>query len=63
MTYGLLGGFDYGRVWINNDDSDTWNTSLGGGVFANAADMLTLNLSAFNSDDGLRLAFRVGFGF
>jgi len=63
LHIGLYGGFDYGRVWINNDDSDTWNTSLGGGVFANAADMLTLNLSAFNSDDGLRLAFRVGFGF
>ena len=36
---------------------------LGGGVFANLAQMMTLNLSAFNSDDGLRLAFRMGFGF
>jgi hypothetical protein len=63
LHIGLYGGFDYGRVWIDNEDSDTWNTSLGGGIFANAADMLTLNLSAFNSDDGLRLAFRVGFGF
>ncbi|NRD21786.1 metallophosphoesterase [Winogradskyella litoriviva] len=63
LKIGLYGGFDYGRVWIDNEDSKTWNTSLGGGVFANAADLLTLNLSAFNSDEGLRLAFRLGFAF
>ncbi len=63
LNIGFYGGFDYARVWIKNEDSDVWNTSLGGGIFANAADMLTLNLSAFSSDDGLRLAFRLGFGF
>lgn len=63
LKIGLYGGFDYGRVWIEHEDSNTWHTSLGGGIFANAADMLTLNLSAFNSDEGLRFAFRLGFGF
>lgn len=72
LNIGLYGGFDYGRVWVENelvlDDNpnfnlNSWNTSFGGGVFANAADILTLNLSAFHSDDGLRLAFKVGFGF
>ena len=70
LNIGLYGGFDYGRVWVDNDllldashHSNNWNTSIGGGIFANAADMMTLNISAFNSDDGLRLAFKVGFGF
>jgi len=27
------------------------------------AQMMTANISAFNSDDGLRLAFKMGFGF
>ena len=63
LNIGIYGGIDYGRVWMKNDDSDIWNTSIGGGVFANAADIMTLNVSAFNSDDGMRLAFKIGFGF
>jgi hypothetical protein len=63
LSIGFYGGFDYGRVWIDGEDSDKWHTSIGGGVFANVVDMLTFNLSAFNSDDGLRLAFKLGFGF
>lgn len=72
LNIGIYGGFDYGRVWVDDElvlgnntlqNSNSWNTSIGGGVFANAADILTLNLSAFSCDDGLRLAFKVGFGF
>ena len=63
INYGLYGGFDYGRIWLEDDNSRKWNTSIGGGVFVNAADLVTFNLSAFNSDDGFRLAFKLGFGF
>lgn len=63
LKIGFYGGFDYGRVWIDNEDSNTWHTSLGGGVFAIAADKLTLNLSTFNSNEGIRVAFKLGFGF
>jgi hypothetical protein len=60
---GVYGGADYGRVWVKDDDTKKWNNSFGGGVFVNMANMLTGNISAFNSDDGLRLAFKLGFGF
>ncbi|MBJ6369760.1 metallophosphoesterase [Snuella sedimenti] len=70
LQIGVYGGADYGCVWVGesflqdaNHHSDTWNTSVGGGFFANVADMITANISAFHSDDGLRLAFRMGFGF
>lgn len=70
LHIGVYGGFDYGRVWVDENllldvahHFNTWHTSIGGGVFANAADMMTLNLSVFHSDDGLRLAFKMGFGF
>ncbi|WP_366512846.1 hypothetical protein [Kordia sp.] len=63
LHIGIFGGFDYGRVWISGDNSDKWNTSLGGGIWANAVDMLSANISIFNSDDGLRFAFGIGFGF
>ncbi len=71
LNIGIYGGFDYGRIWVDDAlvaggsvfNSNSWNTSIGGGIFANAADMFTANISAFNSDDGLRLAFKIGFGF
>ncbi|MFG6687769.1 metallophosphoesterase [Mariniflexile sp. HNIBRBA6329] len=63
LNIGLYGGFDYGRIWLDSERSRNWNTSIGGGVFANAADIMVLNASVFHSDDGVRLAFKLGFGF
>jgi hypothetical protein len=70
LNIGIYGGFDYGKVWVDETllldathGFDDWNTSVGGGVFANAADIMTLNVSAFHGNDGLRLAFKLGFGF
>ncbi len=62
-TYGLYGGFDYGRVWLPIEDSKRWHTSYGGGFFLNAADVISLRAALFNSVDGLRFAFGFGFGF
>ncbi len=62
-TIGIYGGFDYGRVWQPNEDSNTWHTSYGGGVFINAADIMSLRAAFFNSVDGGRLSFGLGFGF
>ncbi|MBT8183927.1 MAG: phosphoesterase, partial [Eudoraea sp.] len=62
-TVGIYGGFDYGRVWFPNQDSDKWHTSAGGGLFLNGADILTASMALFNSDDGLRFTFGLGFGF
>ena len=63
LNIGVFGGFDYGRVWISDDPSKKWNTSLGGGIWFNGADILSANLSLFSSDDGMRFAFGLGFGF
>ncbi len=63
IKLGLYGGFDYGRVWIKNDTSKKWHNSYGGGLFVNAADLLSAKLGIFNSADGIRIAFGLGFGF
>ena len=70
FNWGFYGGFDYGRVWIDNNrvanplfNKDSWNTSVGGGLFVSAYSIVTANVSAFSSDDGLRVAFKLGFGF
>ncbi|WP_299218625.1 phosphoesterase [uncultured Aquimarina sp.] len=63
LVLGAYGGFDYGRVWLSNDDSNTWNTSYGGGLFVNASDLISARVGIFNSDDGIRFSFGFGFGF
>ncbi len=63
MTIGLYGGFDYGRVWIPTESSKVWHTSYGGGFFLNGADIISARVALFNSEDGLRFSFGLGFGF
>ncbi|WP_460217767.1 metallophosphoesterase [Psychroserpens sp. MEBiC05023] len=70
ISIGVFGGADYGRVWVDDSlvfdstfNENNWNTSFGGGFFVNMANMMNANVSAFNSDDGLRIAFKLGFGF
>ena len=70
LSIGIYGGFDYGKVWGEENFTinptltiKNWNNSYGGGVFFNIADMLAGNIAAFNSTDGLRIAFKLGFDF
>lgn len=63
LRMGLYGGFDYGRVWIDTESSKKLHTSYGGGFFLNAADVMSINLGLFQSSDGMRFAFQMGFGF
>ncbi len=64
MTYGVLGGFDYGRVWLNDEKSNKWHQSFGGGLWLNGLNVITAKISYFKSpeDDG-RISFGLGFGF
>ena len=63
VNLGMYGGFDYGRVWLKEDASSKWHNSYGGGVLVMAAETITGDFSLFNSDDGLRFAFALGFKF
>jgi len=63
IKLGTYVGFDYGRVWLLNENSNQWHNSFGGGFFVNIANMVTANLSAFNSNEDFRFAFKLGFGF
>ncbi|GGG10998.1 hypothetical protein GCM10011344_09630 [Dokdonia pacifica] len=63
IQIGIFGGADIGRVWFPDDftsNRDVWHTSVGGGFWINAVDMISGQFGAFNSDDGLRINF--GFG-
>lgn len=64
MTYGILGGFDYGRVWLDGEDSNNWHQSVGGGIWINGLNAITGRVTYFKSaDDRARITFGLGYGF
>ncbi len=63
LQIGIFGGYDIGRVWYDDEDSDTWHDSVGGGLWINAVDTIGGQLGLFNSDDGLRFTFGFGLDF
>lgn len=63
VRFGVYGAFDYGRVWLKGENSNKWNNSYGAGFFVNGVEIVTANLGVFNSSDGIRVAFGLGFGF
>ena len=65
MSFGILGGFDYGRVWLKGENSEKWHQSYGGGLWINGLNMLTGRLTYFKSinEDRARIAVGIGFGF
>ena len=62
LNIGFFGGFDVGRVWTENDSSDVWHTSVGGGFWLTIAEQLSGQIGYFGSNEGGRLAFKLGFG-
>ncbi|MFV8369270.1 metallophosphoesterase [Flavobacterium sp. LB2R40] len=64
MSFGILAGFDYGRVWLKGENSEKWHQSFGGGLWLNGLNALTARLTYFKSaGEEARIAFGLGFGF
>ncbi|MEP5254200.1 MAG: metallophosphatase [Winogradskyella arenosi] len=63
LKYGITGGFDYGRVWVEDDASDKWHNSVGGSFWVSGLESFTANLGYYGSSDGGRIAFVLGFAF
>ena len=63
LRIGVSAGFDYGRVWVDNDNSQQWHNSYGGSVFINGFKALTANVGYYMSDETNRLVFTLGFAF
>lgn len=61
MSVGLFTGFDIGRVWNQNLDSDKWHNSYGGGIWINFAELVSGQLGVFKSVEDYRITFGVGF--
>ncbi|MCB7482043.1 metallophosphatase [Christiangramia sediminis] len=56
-------GFDYGRVWVDDDESNDWHTNYGGSIFINMFKAFTGNIGYYVGDEGGRLNFTFNFDF
>lgn len=67
FTIGVFGGFDYGRVWLKGESTETWHNSYGGGIWFAPVDALVFSVATFipkeEFEESPRFFFRAGFGF
>ena len=63
FSFGVAGGFDYGRVWNNGENSSTWHTAYGGGVWLAPVDFFVLYFELYRSVEGNRFIFKAGYAF
>lgn len=63
-TIGILGFFDAGRVYVDNDFSNLWHTSFGGGVWiAPYSPERTVALTVAHSVEATQFYLTTGFAF
>jgi hypothetical protein len=64
LTYGILAGYDYGRVWLDQENSSKWHQDYGGGLWINAINVLTARVSYFKAPMEVgRVAFGIAYSF
>ncbi|MEG0983650.1 metallophosphoesterase [Algoriella sp.] len=63
MRLGVFVGADYGRVWLDGEDSNKWHSSMGGGIWINGVQSVTATLSYFKGEDPGRIVIGINFGF
>ncbi|MCY2685939.1 metallophosphoesterase [Salinimicrobium sp. TH3] len=62
LQMGVLGGYELGRVWASNEDSETWHQSYGGGLWLTVAQAAAADFNLFHSKEGFRFSFGLTFG-
>lgn len=60
---GFILGLDYGRVWLDGEDSDTWHVGYGGGVWLAPLGATIISLTYFQDSEDARIAFAAGWPF
>jgi hypothetical protein len=63
FTLGMHGGYDLGRVWIDEQDSEKWHQGYGGGLWISPVNALLIRAEYFTSDEGEIFTIGTGFAF
>ncbi len=61
LQLGILGGYELGRVWAENENSHLWHQSYGGGFWLSIARASAAEFNLFHGREGFRFSF--GFSF
>lgn len=61
LSYEAFVGFDYGRVWLDDETSQKWHTSIGGGFSFKFFNRLAAQISYFTSSESPRIIFALGY--
>ena len=63
ISIGIAPGFDYGRVWVQGEESDQWHFGYGALVWLAPYDLVAIGLGNYWSEDDQRFVVRLGFQF
>ncbi|HFA50690.1 MAG TPA: metallophosphoesterase [Bacteroidetes bacterium] len=67
FSLGVFASFDYGKVWVEDVESDTWHFDYGGGLYIAPVDLLTMSFGLYqpreDAEGSARFIFRMGMGF
>jgi len=63
FSLGILGHVDHGRVWIDDENSDTWHSSYGGGFWIRPVAKWVLTGTFSTSDEENLFNLQLGFNF
>ena len=59
FTLGIHAGFDYGRVWEEGKNSNTYHSSYGGGIYLNPVDFIVMSFGQYFSKEDSRFIFKL----
>ena len=62
-SVGVTAGFDYGRVWMPEENSELWHIGYGGQLWIAPLDYFVLSTGMFFSEEDSRFTIRLGFSF
>lgn len=62
-TVGILGFYDNGRVWLDNEHSNRWHQGYGGGIWISPFRRVVLTTTYSLSDDDQLFSINFGFNF
>ncbi|MHA7056926.1 metallophosphoesterase [Aquimarina sp. M1] len=57
LQIGIFAGADSGRVWVSGNNSEKWNSDVGGGFWINSLNEVKGTFNLFAGDDGARFSF------
>ncbi|MEO0339863.1 MAG: hypothetical protein AAF242_11665, partial [Bacteroidota bacterium] len=63
MGVGIVGGYDYGRVWLEGEDSTTWHNSQTIGIWLNILKMTIIQPYYSLTEEGNIFSLQMGFNF